>query len=163
PREHDAQPALLRVEPRADRAAREELRDQHQGRGRADGAARLGDGRGVQRVVPDPLAGRRRRVRAHVQHRAGRHGAGARGLEKLARGEPLLLRALRLHNGTVYRWNRPCYGITDGKPHLRIEARVLPSGPTVLDEVANAALWYGLMNAFAERGFDVTQGMKFED
>ncbi len=39
------------------------------------------------------------------------------------------LKALRLHNGTVYRWNRACYGVTDGKPHLRIENRVLPGGP----------------------------------
>ena len=60
------------------------------------------------------------------------------------------LDALRLHNGTVYHWNRPCYGVGDGKPHLRIENRVLPSGPTVIDEVANAALWYGLMAALVE-------------
>ena len=53
------------------------------------------------------------------------------------------LKALQLHNGTVYRWNRPCYGVGGGKPHLRIECRVVPSGPTVLDEVANAAFWAG--------------------
>ena len=41
------------------------------------------------------------------------------------------LDALRIYNGTVWRWNRPCYGVTDGKPHLRIEARAFPSGPTV--------------------------------
>jgi hypothetical protein len=42
------------------------------------------------------------------------------------------LKALRLHNGTIYRWNRACYGISEnGKPHLRIELRVLPSGPTI--------------------------------
>jgi CBS domain-containing protein/gamma-glutamyl:cysteine ligase YbdK (ATP-grasp superfamily) len=83
--------------------------------------------------------------------------------EALDRGEAPTLKALRLHNGTVYRWNRPCYGITEGKPHLRIEARVMPSGPTIVDEIANAALWYGLMNSFADRGFDVTHGMSFED
>lgn len=83
--------------------------------------------------------------------------------EALARGEAPLLRALRLHNGTVYRWNRPCYGITDGKPHLRIEARVIPSGPTPLDEVANAALWYGLMNALGAEGVDVRQRLSFDD
>ncbi|HEX9885862.1 MAG TPA: hypothetical protein VGA70_05215, partial [Longimicrobiales bacterium] len=60
-------------------------------------------------------------------------------VEALARGEIPGLMALQLHNSTVYRWNRPCYGISDGKPHLRIECRVLPSGPTVRDEVANAA------------------------
>ena len=56
------------------------------------------------------------------------------------------LKALRMHNGTVYRWNRPCYGISEnGKPHLRIELRVLPAGPTVADEVASGAFWLGLM------------------
>jgi len=83
--------------------------------------------------------------------------------EVLARGEIPHLRALRLHNGTVYRWNRPCYGITDGKPHLRIEARVMPSGPTPLDEIANAALWYGLMNALSLGEEDVTKHLSFDD
>src|SRR5690606_29395229 len=56
------------------------------------------------------------------------------------------LRALRLHCGTIYRWNRACYGISaSGKPHLRIELRALPSGPSIIDEVANAAFWLGLM------------------
>ncbi|HTK78710.1 MAG TPA: glutamate-cysteine ligase family protein, partial [Gemmataceae bacterium] len=53
------------------------------------------------------------------------------------------LRALRLFNGTVYRWNRACYGLTDGKPHLRIENRVFPAGPTVIDEISNAAFFLG--------------------
>ena len=66
---------------------------------------------------------------------------------ELAAGRIPTLPALRLHTGTVWRWNRGCYGITDGVPHLRIENRVLPSGPTVVDEVANAALWLGLMRA----------------
>src|SRR5690606_19937255 len=64
---------------------------------------------------------------------------GENPLEVLARGEIPKRRALQLHNSTVYRWNRPCYGVTDGKPHVRIECRVLPSGPTIRDEVANAA------------------------
>src|SRR5262249_51800689 len=72
------------------------------------------------------------------------------------------LKALRLHNGTVYRWNRACYGITDGKPHLRIECRVLPSGPTVADEVANAAFWFGLMGILARKYDDITEVMEFE-
>lgn len=55
------------------------------------------------------------------------------------------LKALALHNGTVYRWNRLCYGITDDKPHLRIENRYIPAGPTIIDEIANAALWIGAM------------------
>jgi len=78
-------------------------------------------------------------------------------------GRPPKLKALRLHNGTVYRWNRPCYGITEGKPHLRIENRYVPSGPTIVDEVANAALWFGLVSAFARDIDDVTKVMKFED
>ena len=82
--------------------------------------------------------------------------------EKLSRGETPELYALRLHNGTVYRWNRACYGITDGKPHLRIENRVLPSGPSVADEMANAAFWYGLMGGLAARYEDVTRVMEFE-
>ena len=83
--------------------------------------------------------------------------------ETLARGAAPDLRALRLHNGTIYRWNRACYGVLDGKPHLRIENRVLPSGPTPVDEIANAALWYGLMTALGEEGVDVTRKISFDD
>lgn len=80
----------------------------------------------------------------------------------LAKGEAPNLRALRLHNGTVYRWNRACYGVTDGKPHLRIEMRALPSGPSPVDEVANAAFWYGLVTSIAAAG-DVRKAMAFDD
>ncbi|MCB0791649.1 MAG: CBS domain-containing protein, partial [Flavobacteriales bacterium] len=55
------------------------------------------------------------------------------------------LEALSLHNGTVYRWNRLCYGTGGDAPHIRIECRYVPSGPTILDEMANMALWTGLM------------------
>ena len=79
----------------------------------------------------------------------------------LARGEVPALTALRLHNGTVYRWNRPCYGVYRGEPHLRIENRVLPAGPTVVDEVANAALWFGLMAGMMETYEDVTRILDF--
>jgi CBS domain-containing protein len=82
--------------------------------------------------------------------------------EILRRGEVPSLTALRLHNGTVWRWNRPCYGITDGRPHLRIENRILPSGPTVEDEIANSALWLGLMRGAIGRDLDVTRRMDFE-
>jgi CBS domain-containing protein len=71
------------------------------------------------------------------------------------------LRALRLFNGTVYRWNRACYGLTDGKPHLRIENRVIPAGPTILDEMANGAFFLGLMNGMPEQCPDVTAVMEF--
>lgn len=87
---------------------------------------------------------------------------GDRSTEILDRGGVPDLAALRLHNGTVYRWNRACYGVADGKAHLRIEARALPAGPTVLDEVANAAFFFGLMSAFAEEYKDITKVMLFE-
>jgi CBS domain-containing protein len=83
-------------------------------------------------------------------------------LELLRRGEVPSLPALRLHNGTIWRWNRPCYGITDGRPHLRIENRILPSGPTVEDEVASSSLWLGLMRGAIARELDVTRRMPFE-
>ncbi len=73
------------------------------------------------------------------------------------------LKAMRLHNGTIYRWNRPCYGILDGKPHLRIENRVLPAGPTPVDEVANAAFWFGLMAGTAETYQDIRGHMDFDE
>ncbi len=60
------------------------------------------------------------------------------------------LAELRLHNGTIYRWNRPVYDIMNGRPHLRVENRVLPSGPTVIDILANAAVYFGLVRALAE-------------
>jgi CBS domain-containing protein/gamma-glutamylcysteine synthetase len=74
------------------------------------------------------------------------------------------LRALQVHNSTVYRWNRPCYGISEnGKPHLRIENRVLPSGPTVLDEVANAAFWLGAVVGMREVVPDIRKEISWED
>jgi CBS domain-containing protein len=80
----------------------------------------------------------------------------------LRQGKAPQLKALRLHNGTVYRWNRPCYGITEGKPHLRIENRYIPSGPTIRDEVANGALWFGLVCALSREVSDVTRYLDFE-
>ncbi|HTE49627.1 MAG TPA: glutamate-cysteine ligase family protein [Kofleriaceae bacterium] len=80
----------------------------------------------------------------------------------LDRGGVPQLKALRLHNGTIYRWNRACYGVMDGVPHLRIENRVMPSGPSVIDEVANSAVWFGLMLEMATREEDVTQRIDFD-
>ncbi len=73
--------------------------------------------------------------------------------EELARGVTPQLGELTLHNGTVYRWNRPVYAVVDGTPHLRVENRVLPAGPSVADVAANAAFYYGLMRVlpYAER------------
>ncbi|MBV9243007.1 MAG: CBS domain-containing protein, partial [Acidobacteria bacterium] len=84
-------------------------------------------------------------------------------LEVLATGGIPQLSAWRLHNGTIWRWNRPCYGITDGVPGLRIEARFLPAGPSVVDEMANAAFFLGLMTELPEEFGDVTSFMSFDD
>jgi hypothetical protein len=61
-----------------------------------------------------------------------------------------------------YRWNRACYGVIDGKPHLRIENRVMPAGPSVPDEVANAAFWCGMMVEFSRRYEDITKHIDFD-
>lgn len=84
-------------------------------------------------------------------------------LTLLQQGKIPRLQALCLHNGTVYRWNRACYGVNpDGKPHLRIENRILPAGPTPTDEVANAALWFGLMRGISDTYEDITNELEFE-
>ena len=83
-------------------------------------------------------------------------------LAMLASGKTPLLKALRLFNGTVYRWNRACYGISEGKPHLRIENRVLPAGPTVIDEMANSAFWLGMMKGMPDHYRDLPQKMSFD-
>ena len=80
----------------------------------------------------------------------------------LDQGKVPSLEALNFHNGTIYRWNRVCYGTTEGKPHLRIENRVLPAGPTLEDEIANMAFWLGLMKAMPERYRNIQQKMPFD-
>jgi gamma-glutamyl:cysteine ligase YbdK (ATP-grasp superfamily) len=79
----------------------------------------------------------------------------------LDNGEAPRLAELTLHNGTVYRWNRPVYAVDDGLPHLRVENRVLPAGPTVADVIANAAFYYGLVRALAETERPVWTQMSF--
>jgi CBS domain-containing protein len=81
----------------------------------------------------------------------------------LTRGEVPLLSALRMHNGTVWRWNRACYGVADGVAHVRIENRALPSGPTVRDEMANAAFFVGLMVALPYEYGAMAKRLSFED
>lgn len=76
-------------------------------------------------------------------------------------GGPPKLEALCLFNSTVWRWNRPCYGVTDGRPHLRIENRLLPSGPTVVDEMANAAFWIGVVEGLVSEHGDVAGSTDF--
>ncbi len=81
--------------------------------------------------------------------------------EELDRGEAPQLAEMTLHNGTVYRWNRPVYAVVDGKPHLRVENRVLPAGPTVADVLANAAFYYGLIRALADADRPIWTQMSF--
>ncbi len=85
-------------------------------------------------------------------------------IDMINKGETPKLRSLQVHNSTVYRWNRPCYGISpNGKPHLRIENRVLPAGPTVIDEMANTVFWIGLMIGMADKYDDITKLISFAD
>ena len=80
----------------------------------------------------------------------------------LGRGDVPSLAAIRMHTGTVWRWNRACYGVMDGVPHLRVENRVLPSGPSTVDEIANAALWLGLMKGAAAEFPEVSRVADFD-
>jgi hypothetical protein len=82
-------------------------------------------------------------------------------VEILERGDTPSLTELRIHNGTIYRWNRPVYDVVRGTPHLRVENRVLPAGPTVVDVLANAALWYGLVHALAMEDRPLWSRMSF--
>lgn len=84
-------------------------------------------------------------------------------LKVLAAGGVPKLAAWRLHNGTIWRWNRPCYGIVGDKPGIRIEARYLPAGPSVIDEMANTAFFLGLMMEMPEEFGDVTKLISFDD
>ncbi len=88
---------------------------------------------------------------------------GESSIAILERGEVPKLRALSMHNGSLYRWNRLCYGVTDGRPHLRIEHRPIASGPTVLDEVANSALFLGLVLGLEAEVGDVRSRFTFSD
>jgi CBS domain-containing protein len=84
-------------------------------------------------------------------------------LAELDAGRIPTLDALQLHNSTVYRWNRPCYGISNGKPHLRIECRSIPAGPSIIDEIANAAFWIGMVKGGAAEFGDLESRMEFDD
>jgi hypothetical protein len=80
----------------------------------------------------------------------------------LDEGRAPRLSELRLHNGTIWRWNRPVYDVVDGVPHLRVENRVLPAGPTVVDMVANAVFFYGAQRALASADRPVWTQMSFQ-
>jgi gamma-glutamyl:cysteine ligase YbdK (ATP-grasp superfamily) len=80
---------------------------------------------------------------------------------ELAAGRTPQLSELRLHNGTVYRWNRPVYAVVNGRPHLRVENRVLPAGPTVIDMLANSAFYFGMLRTMSEEDRPVWTKMNF--
>jgi len=80
---------------------------------------------------------------------------------ELAAGRTPKLSELRLHNGTVYRWNRPVYDVVKGRPHVRVENRVLPAGPTVVDMMANSAFYYGLLRTISEEDRPLWTKMSF--
>lgn len=82
-------------------------------------------------------------------------------LDVLKKGGIPELDALKVHNGTIYRWNRPCYGVANGVAHIRIENRYIPSGPTVLDEMANYAFWVGLMKGMPDEYKNIWEKMDF--
>ncbi|GAA1481240.1 glutamate-cysteine ligase family protein [Gordonia sinesedis] len=82
-------------------------------------------------------------------------------LAQLDTGQIPTLDELRLHNGTVYRWNRPVYDVVDGHAHLRVENRVLPAGPTVIDTMANAAFYYGVVRGLVEADRPLWSQMSF--
>jgi gamma-glutamyl:cysteine ligase YbdK (ATP-grasp superfamily) len=77
------------------------------------------------------------------------------------RGDVPRLAELRLHNGTIYRWNRPVYEVVRERPHVRVENRILPAGPTVVDIMANAAFYYGLIRLLVEDDRPLWSQMSF--
>jgi hypothetical protein len=77
------------------------------------------------------------------------------------RGQAPPLEELRLHHGTVWRWNRAIYDPASGG-HLRIEMRALPAGPTVIDMLANAAFLIGLTLSLASQDQQWTYALPFE-
>jgi hypothetical protein len=79
----------------------------------------------------------------------------------LERGGIPELPELRLHNGTIYRWNRPIYDTARDRPHLRVENRLLPAGPTVVDICANAAFYYGLVRTLVAEERPLWSRMSF--
>ena len=73
------------------------------------------------------------------------------------------LEALNLHNGTLYKWNRVCYGVHQNIAHLRIENRFIPSGPSIKDEIANALFWVGVMQGMPDKYKEIWKIMPFND
>ncbi|MGB3303145.1 glutamate-cysteine ligase family protein [Gordonia sp. (in: high G+C Gram-positive bacteria)] len=83
-------------------------------------------------------------------------------LEVLAAGGTPRLAELQMHNGTIYRWNRPVYDTADGGHHLRLENRVLPACPSVVDTLADAAFYYGLVRGLVDSDRPLWSQMDFD-
>lgn len=80
----------------------------------------------------------------------------------LSDDEQAFLPHLRLQNGTIWRWNRPIVALSEnGQPHLRIENRVVPSGPTLIDMLANAAFYWGSVAYLREEMLDIEKRLPF--
>jgi len=84
-------------------------------------------------------------------------------MKSLDEGKIPELQALNLHNGTLYKWNRLCYGVHNNVPHLRIENRYIPSGPSIEDEIANTVFWVGLMLGMPEEYSEIWKLVSFHD
>ncbi|TBN04007.1 CBS domain-containing protein [Hyunsoonleella flava] len=84
-------------------------------------------------------------------------------VDLIENGQIPRLLALQLHNGTVYPWNRVCYGVGNNIPHLRIENRYIPSGPTVVDEIANMVFWVGVMMGKPKKYNNIHKRWDFKD
>jgi len=73
------------------------------------------------------------------------------------------LEHLKLHNGTIWRWNRPIIGSSDnGVPHLRIEHRTPPAGPTPVDMIANMAFYIGAVRYLAKNWDKYEKSISFQ-
>lgn len=84
-------------------------------------------------------------------------------LPMLSEDPPECMSHLSLHNGTIWRWNRPIIGGNEDSPHLRIEHRIMPAGPTILDIIANTAFYIGLAHYFANLDKVPEESMTFTD
>lgn len=84
-------------------------------------------------------------------------------LTMVKEGKTPKLKALSLHNGTIYPWNRACYGVGGGKAHLRIENRYIPAGPTTIDAIANFVLWVGIMVGRPKKYDQLSDFMDFKE
>jgi CBS domain-containing protein len=84
-------------------------------------------------------------------------------VDDLAKGIKPKLKALNLHNGTLYKWNRVCYGVAKNVAHLRIENRYIPAGPSIKDEIANSLFWVGVMQGMPDDCKNIWEKMDFKD